>query len=121
VITLIGSSTIVMPNPSVENLETVDTGVALNASRRGVLSGAITAPVIKRRRFDFKTLTVTEKETLLNFLINHIGVSVTVQWSRGECTTDVLNEAYLVDDQPLEIINVRPNCTYDCSTYWIKI
>jgi hypothetical protein len=121
-LTLIGDTTLVVKNPKVGNLETVDTGVTLNASRRGVIGGAIVSPTIKKRRFDFQCLTLQEKEDLITWLLQHIGRAVTVQWtSGGSCNVQTINEQYIIDDQPLETITVRDADDYDCMTYWIKV
>ena len=126
---------ITLKNPKVGNLETVYTGVSLKTTRRGKLYGSTSMVPIKKRRFDFQWLKLAEKEALLNFLILHIGKTVTLQWISNEiCDPQIINELYIVDDQPLEIIaihdsheydndpaDLNDHATYDCATYWIKI
>lgn len=121
-LTLIGDSTISLPNPKLGNLETVDKGLAINTTRLGVTSQALVALPIEKRRFDFQWLTLSEKDTFKAFLIAHIGRSVTIQWTSGDsCNTTVINGPYIVDDQPIEIITIHDGCSYDIATYWIKI
>lgn len=121
-LTLIGDTTLIVKNPKVGNLETVDSGVVLNTSRQGVTGGTISAPTITRRRFDFQWLTLSEKEALINWLLLHIGKAITVQWTHGDgCNMSTLNEQYIIDDQPLETIAIHDGCSYDCMTYWIKV
>lgn len=121
-LSLIGDTTLVIKNPKVGNLETVDSGVTLNVSRQGAIGATIAAPTIKRRRFDFQWLTLSEKEALIDWLLQHIGRAITINWVHGDgCNQSTLNEQYIVDDQPLETITVHDNCSYDCMTYWIKV
>lgn len=78
--------------------------------------------LIKKRRFDFQWLTLQEKEDLITWLLVHIGRAITVQWSSvNGCDGQVINEQYIVDDQPLETITIHDDCSYDCMTYWIKV
>lgn len=120
-LTLIGNTTLVIKNPKVGNLETIDTGVAQNTSRQGVTGIALVSPKITKRRFDFEWMTLAERDELIAFLLAHMGLAITVQWSTSACDGQTINEQYLIDDQPLESVTVHDNCSYDCMTYWIKV
>lgn len=121
-LTLIGDSTVEVKNPKIANLETVDTGVVVNTTRQGSVAVVSIVPKLTKKRFDFQWLTLAKKEELLNFLILHIGRLVTIQWSSGDsCNANTINGSYLVDDQPLEVIDVHDGCSYDVATYWIEV
>lgn len=120
---LTGDVVLTIRNPKLGNLITGDLGLTQVTGRGGRINVAKVAPKIIRRRYDFESLSTTERLDLETFYNNNKDVFKTDATFQDKCGTTRYYEYCVFDNQELEFVNESDlGCgNWSCSLYVIKI
>jgi hypothetical protein len=120
---LTGDVVLTIRNPKLGNLVTTDLGLTQVSNRTGATTVAKVAPRITRRRWDFESLSATERADLETFFSNNKGIFKTDMTLQDKCGTTRYYEYCIFDNQELEFVNESDlGCgNYTCSIYVVKI
>lgn len=111
-----GVDSVVLPNPTFGDADTVDFNNALSRNRSGepLISRDTDWPINNETQYEFIRLISSKKDELEAFLIAKAGLEITLTDHEGTVKTGIIL------DSEIEMVTMRDSCSYDAAFRFVE-